>query len=544
MPSIGTLVGFLRLDDAQYNRALKASESRTRAFAAGLSSKFLSIAGPTALIGSLGVLAKRALDTADRFDTLAGRINASFEGVQVLETLGRDFGKNADLFTAAGDRIQQALAEVANGNQETAKTFRMLGVDVGQLQNLKLERQLEVLARAVVNATNEQQAFLAVADLIGAKAAPQLKQALIALGTEGYDALRQKTVQTVGLMTEEQGKQLAKAKRDIEDFINFLTLQVGQGIGAITEIRAHLNRPELQQKFEALEGHFDRLNQALNAGIATPKIFETMRAVSELTDQVISQGEAIQLSEVLGAQTIIRTVRATLEARGLLTADALARIEAAETKLTERFETLSKARTAAEQKAAEARTSANQQAADAAEDAAMKERAAAAFKMRSEQAIGNIMRRAQEGAEGVANDTERAARAAGNLAKGFDDAANAAGRFQLEQLQAAIEGSGGGRPNGTNASRSAQKALDRARVNAARGNIGAAQADVRRVRELTGSVPPDLESILAGGAAPGAAPVTSADAAGGAAGGGDLISRIDDLIEALTAIGDKLTVGT
>lgn len=625
MAGIGQLVGFLRLDDAQYNRAAKSAAVTARAVATGVRNAFLSVAAPTVLATRLLGLGRSALNLADNFEELAERTGASFEGIQVLGQLARSTGQKAEVFTGAIDRLNINLAEMAAGSLKTYGAVRTLGLTLKDFEGLTAERKLELIAQASARATDRVAAFNAVGELLGTKTTPQLRSALDQLA-RGYTTVRDEAAQAGQIMSERIGKDLARAKGDFEAWGNWLTIKsasILRGIfSRIEEMQAASTAPltAASQDMitnEAIKNIVERTYQISTTSARDVLLAEFKAREAELYSIIQSQTMAqmdqrspitkAESARLAGDLKILHAIQGMMrdmqaESFGAIMTENNA---AAEQAARAAEEEAKRAAAAAAEEAARLRALAREQgiaktgaeglalrltqlaraqrdgsiSAEAYARAVEDARAAAhPFKTAAQEtavAVRELNRLWQDGLIGAQSYSrayqdillnlrpikdpleqyraeltklhrlqQDSAISAGALALAVRDAARAAGSANLAKVQEGIDAAAGGRPGGSNISRSAQKALDRAQQNAARGNLGAAQADLRRVNELTGGQRlTTLEDLLAPKGARPLSPIapperkesTPADEA-------KLVQSVDKLVEQLTAVAEKLTV--
>jgi hypothetical protein len=187
--SIGALVGYLRLDDAQYATALKRNARQTEQFAMKATQVFGSIVGPAALTAGVAMLTRtsmqysaQAVDTAEQ----TGLTVAQF--IRLDQILKRN-GASGDMLTSIMTKLRSSVADAANGSKGAQDNFRRIGLHFSELINLSPAELLLRVARATENAGQNTQAFAAAADLLGTKNLPKLNASLKQIADEGLAGL-------------------------------------------------------------------------------------------------------------------------------------------------------------------------------------------------------------------------------------------------------------------------------------------------------------------------------------------------------------------
>lgn len=198
MPSIGSLVAYLRLDDAQYQRALRSSEHRTlaasKAMGAALAGVAARFAAPAALTGFAVKLGGDVLRTADSVKTLAQQAGVTNRELQVLDFVARQNSATAADWVPVLERVRNTLDEAAAGSASARADFKALGLDWRELARTPLPVVIEQIARAQLAGERTHGAYAAAVDVLGAKSLPRLRASLQQLADVGYPAAEKATV--------------------------------------------------------------------------------------------------------------------------------------------------------------------------------------------------------------------------------------------------------------------------------------------------------------------------------------------------------------
>ena len=143
-------------------------------------------------IKGLADYTKSIIENAAELKHSADAARVSSESFQVLNNLAKSTGVDINLLTRGLDTMEKKIADAAAGVKSAQEPFEKLGLNVKDLQTLAPEKQFEALARAVNNANDPTVAFRSAVEILGAKSAPKLLEALKQLGEQGFDELAKK----------------------------------------------------------------------------------------------------------------------------------------------------------------------------------------------------------------------------------------------------------------------------------------------------------------------------------------------------------------
>lgn len=106
------------------------------------------IAGAFGAAG-FGLMAKKAVDTADKIHKLNLRLGASPEALSQLAYAAERSGVPVNTMTMAMQRMVRRISEAADGSGEAQGALEELGLEAGELNQLKPAEQLNVIADAM-----------------------------------------------------------------------------------------------------------------------------------------------------------------------------------------------------------------------------------------------------------------------------------------------------------------------------------------------------------------------------------------------------------
>jgi len=164
---------------------------------------------PAVSVAALASFGKSLIEMGSHINDLSIEAGVGSDAFQALALHFMDSGVSMEDLTKAFVKLRKATQEAVEGNKQLKDAFSTLGIDPVKLQSKALEQQLEIVAIAIVNATDQNKAFNAALDILGAKTAPKLLQSLRELGVEGFDKIAEKTKGVT--LTPEQLKTLDDA---------------------------------------------------------------------------------------------------------------------------------------------------------------------------------------------------------------------------------------------------------------------------------------------------------------------------------------------
>lgn len=154
---------------------------------------------------------------ADGLKDSAQAAGVAFEAYQVLARSLRQSGADATVLTQALTSLRRAEEEAAAGGAGIQKSFATLGIDAAKLAALPLPLQLEEIGKAMERAGNSTEAFNAVADILGSKAAPKLRATLQALATEGFTGMAEAARNAGAILSTETADSFGSLDDKLDD---------------------------------------------------------------------------------------------------------------------------------------------------------------------------------------------------------------------------------------------------------------------------------------------------------------------------------------
>jgi hypothetical protein len=196
--------------------------------------EFNSFAGDVAKLGLAGAagvfvaLSKGALDLASSLKDTALQVGINVESLQALHYAATQNGSSVEAMNKSLEKLRLNVREAVSGNKEYAQALATLGLTTSALIRQPLEKQYELVAKAVKNTADKTAAYNAVSQLFGTKIGPDQMQVLTALARDGFPATAKAAAAAGQVMKAETIAALESAQQAIENFKKQATVAVGK----------------------------------------------------------------------------------------------------------------------------------------------------------------------------------------------------------------------------------------------------------------------------------------------------------------------------
>jgi hypothetical protein len=122
---------------------------------------------------------------------LSAQLRINVEDLQVLQFAAQEAGVESSILERGLRNLQLRTQEATEGNQSYADAFDALGLNMFEFNALPTEEKFVAIAEAAQDATDENEAYNAVAILVGQRAGPALTEVLGRVATEGFEQVEQ-----------------------------------------------------------------------------------------------------------------------------------------------------------------------------------------------------------------------------------------------------------------------------------------------------------------------------------------------------------------
>lgn len=191
--------------------------------------------GVALLTSTLKASVGEAMRLAEETRNVARANQMTAESYQVLKDLIEDTGGSATNLGMALKEMREAVTGAGKGGG-ASEAFRELGIGMDAFAKLPVEQKLETIARATFGAENRTQALGYAAQILGSRNLPQLTNALETLATDGYAKVAKEAKAAGQVMSEDTVQRLAKARVEIQNLKDSITIGVGESIGLVPRI--------------------------------------------------------------------------------------------------------------------------------------------------------------------------------------------------------------------------------------------------------------------------------------------------------------------
>jgi hypothetical protein len=184
--------------------------------------------GAAAGVGAFVALSKGAMELAGSLADASANIGINVESLQALQAQHKRNGVSNEELTKALEKTKTAVISAAEGDVKAEAALRKLGLASADLIKLPLAEQYAAIAKGAAGAKNSNEAFSAVADLLGAKVGPRLMGSLKELGEVGLPGVTKGAQEAGQVMSTTTIAALDKAGDAIDDFKRKATIWAGE----------------------------------------------------------------------------------------------------------------------------------------------------------------------------------------------------------------------------------------------------------------------------------------------------------------------------
>ena len=184
--------------------------------------------GAAAGVGAFVALSKGAMELAGSLADASANIGINVESLQALQAQHKRNGVSNEELAKALEKTKIAVISAAEGDVKAEAALKKLGLASADLIKLPLAEQYAAIAKGAAGAKNSNEAFSAVADLLGAKVGPKLMGSLKELGEVGLPGVTKGAQEAGQVMSTTTIAALDKAGDAIDDFKRKATIWAGE----------------------------------------------------------------------------------------------------------------------------------------------------------------------------------------------------------------------------------------------------------------------------------------------------------------------------
>ena len=185
-------------ETSKYERSMRNVRRITRKTSQDMKKSWKGVAGAFGLVtaavsalgvGSLVALGKKALESGDRIHKLNIKLGVSTELLSQLEHMTQLSGVGFESAAKAIQKMQENISDAAGGIGTARDSLKDLGLSIEYLHSLSPERQLDLIADAMLGVTNQADKTRIAADIFGMRGVEMIQ--LMSQGSKGLREMRE-----------------------------------------------------------------------------------------------------------------------------------------------------------------------------------------------------------------------------------------------------------------------------------------------------------------------------------------------------------------
>ena len=235
----------LGLDTSQFQTGLRTARRSATNFTRGVGGQFAAAAG----IAGMGAMVNKGVQLGGTLSDLSAQLRINVEDLQVLQFAAQEAGVESSILERGLRNLQLRTQEATEGNQSYADAFDALGLNMFEFNALPTEEKFVAIAEAAQDATDENEAYNAVAILVGQRAGPALTEVLGRVA-HNYDNVKQAAHDAGQVMTRDTAEAMDRLADGLERQNTFFTIVaatitryvlpvftlLGNGLGTVFEV--------------------------------------------------------------------------------------------------------------------------------------------------------------------------------------------------------------------------------------------------------------------------------------------------------------------
>jgi len=281
-------VAELKLRSTVDNSSARAGFEQLRKMGAGVEQQLGSAMkgiGAAFSVGAVIQLGREAVELGSKISDLSVQTGLSIQQFQAMSLAVRDAGAEEDRLLQVMAKLRDSQAQVIAGNKASIDSWARIGVAQGDVIRSSPAELLETVAKKFAAAGTDGAAFGAVLDIVGARNAPQLTEALQRLARDGYDGLArsaeaagQVVSASAAMQLDAFGDMAARARRATVGAVGEIVAPLARGLSLVDAFRQGSREKFLEQAEEGgyWGAYFDtaKLKEQMYAGYLAVEEFK------------------------------------------------------------------------------------------------------------------------------------------------------------------------------------------------------------------------------------------------------------------------------
>jgi hypothetical protein len=217
-----SIIARMGLDSSGISTGIASARSKLNDFVATAAKIGAGVA-----VGMFVKIANDAINLGSKISDLAEQLRIGTEELQVLFAISTKAGVSQQDLERSIRNVTMRTQEAIDGNAKYGEAFKRLNINVDEFNKLTPDKRLEAIGRAYAEAGKSQEAYTAVAAILGEKAGPKMLEVLRRLADEGFPALTKEAKEAGLVMSESTIAALDKAADEIAKFKDRITVAIG-----------------------------------------------------------------------------------------------------------------------------------------------------------------------------------------------------------------------------------------------------------------------------------------------------------------------------
>ena len=212
------------MDSSKLQAGLARARAGIKSFASSAMGQIAMLAG----VAGFGGLAQKAIEFGSLQSDLANQLNMNTTAFQAFSGAMKSAGGNQEQAKKSVVALNASIIQAKEGLSTYVRAFDRMGISLESLEGKPVEQQMEIIAKAINNATDRQSAFTSVVEIFGRRNAPQLIEVFQRLGKDGFGKLTEDMKVAYGIMDAETQKKLDDVADKMEMFKTKTTIIFGE----------------------------------------------------------------------------------------------------------------------------------------------------------------------------------------------------------------------------------------------------------------------------------------------------------------------------
>lgn len=226
------IITVLGADGRPLEMAIGQAENRAERFVSKLDGFKNAIAGAF-VTGAVLNMGRAVTALADQVSEASAAAGMTTDQWQAMGAAARDAGVDDDKLLASLSRLRDMQGKLIQGDKAAAAAFQNMGLKLDEVAKADTATLLEMIAKKIKDSGDNAVILSQAMDLLGAKAAPKLMEALRRLGSEGFQKMISDAKEAGQVLDSAVIQSLKDAEDEIARWKRSVVTHFGEALGAI-----------------------------------------------------------------------------------------------------------------------------------------------------------------------------------------------------------------------------------------------------------------------------------------------------------------------